>query len=138
MSASKWDRSLLGEDEDRDGESHLHVSGYRSTGVLEGGFIWGEVYQEGRPMGFITRDHTGKVKSPRGAGSHPISRPSARGKKREGAQRDKVWEAVEEETAQIALPRPSSTSGGFTDSSSKAATSQAGSWSLQKVNGPKN
>lgn len=106
--------------------------------MLVGGFTWGEVHQEGRPMGFITGDHAGKVKSTCDAGSHPISRPSARGKKHEGAQGDKVWEAVVEETAQIALPRPSNTAKGVTDSSSKAATSQAGSWSPQKANVPKN
>lgn len=106
--------------------------------MLEGGVTRGEVHQEGRPMGFIAGDHAGKVKSPCGAGSHPISRQSASGKKCEGAQGDKVWETVEEETAQIALPRPSNTSKGITESSSKAATSQAGSWSLQKANGPKN
>lgn len=64
--------------------------------------------------------------------------PSAREKKHKGAQGEGVWKAEKEETARTTLLRPSNISKGITESASKAITFQAGSWSLQKANGPKN
>lgn len=136
---SERDRSSLGEDELGQGWGKPPPGErYEGACVGVGIYLGGEVCQAGRLMGSITEDHTGKVKSPWGAGSHPVSMPSAREKKHKGAQGEGVWKAEKEETARTTLLRPSNTSKGITESASKAITFQAGSWSLQKANGPKN
>lgn len=136
---SERDRSSLGEEELGQGWGKPPPGErYEGACVGVGIYLGGEVCQAGRLMGSITEDHTGKVKSPWGAGSRLVSMPSARGKKPKGAQREGVWKAEKEETAWTTLLRPSNISKGITESASKAITFQAGSWSLQKANGPKN